>query len=344
MIKSSALLPNSTVNNQEASEEQEAPTAPAEATDQRHEEQESAPKERRGPRGFSLFSRETLCLSIEGNSIRITVTRGQSITGWLSAPIDSRMLRNGYVSDTHAMGGAITAALQEGGIKGGSVIYAIPGFQTITRVIDVPRGVGRNLDELVEREARRLMPYSAENNHLFWQRLPAVRGQERVYAVTVPREPLAAITEAIQYAGLKPKAADVRPLALARAVNQANAIVAHGENNSFAVIVVVDGVPTLIRSTFLGDHPMDLESVATRLADELVRTISYYNDTNQEHPLDQSLPINITGEIAALPSTAEQIGLVIGRPVVLPKAPLKSPAELPLPQFMVNVGLALKKL
>jgi len=297
----------------------------------------------RRPR-FSLFSREVLHLSIEGTTIRITASRGDAITGWLSVPIAPRYFRNGYIADSQNVGQAISSALREAGLRRGSVVYALPGFQTLTRVINLPQAARRNLDTVVEREARRLMPFSTENSHLFWQRLPPQRGQERVYAVTVPKEPLATLTDAMQRAGLRPRAVDLHPLALARGINRSDGIIVHGENNSFEVIIMVEGIPSLVRSTFLGEQPSDLESVASRLTDELARTIAYYNETNQDNPLDPALPIYITGELAAVSRAADEITAITGRSVAPLEAPLRCPPELPLPQFMVNLGLALKKL
>lgn len=268
---------------------------------------------------------------------------GRSVTQWSSVPISPSLLRNGHVFDVQGMAVAIREALSAHGFRGSSVVFAFPGLRSSTRVLSLPSIPQRQLDAVVNREARRLMAFSPETSYLFWQSLRGSPAQLRVFVLTVPREPLVSLVEAVRLAGARPRAVDLKPLALIRAVSRDRAIIASVELNSIELVIVVDGLPQLMRGVFLGDEGITSQMVGARLVDEMNRTISFYDDTHKEQPLGRDVPVYLVGDVAS-PDLADMVKNVTGRQVPALQSPIQCPSEMPLAPFAVNLGLALKRL
>lgn len=293
---------------------------------------------------LGLFSKRVIALSLEGASLKLlSFSRGEVET-WAQVPVNPRFLRGGYVADPQGMGEVIGSALRARGITSGRLVCAFPGLGTISRQLSLPRAAETNLSDVVSREARRLMAYSPDSHYLFWQVLPGKNPSLGVYVLAVPREPLAALAEAVRVAHFKPWFIELKAQALARSVNQRQAIIAHGEANALEMAIVVDDLPVLLRSALLGEESQVPELGAGRLVDELGRTIDFYNSTHREAPLSMAIPVHLTGDLATHPPLAEAVTAATGRAVSPLAPPLPLPAGFPVASFMVNLGLVLRKL
>jgi len=291
-----------------------------------------------------LAEKRIISLSIEGTTLRILTFQKGSVEAWDSVPFNPQFVTMGQVADAPGMGGVIKSTLEERGLTSGRVVCALPGLRTMSRVISLPPVAKKELADVVAREARRVLTVSEEDNYLHWQLLPTETDSPQVYVLAVPREPLHALVDAIRQAGLRPYAVDLKPLALMRAVNRMDAIIANGESNSVELVIAVDDVPTLIRSVFLGEGVVSQDYAVGRISDEITRTINFYNDSNQENPLSPEVPIYLTGAAASGVSFALNVAALIGYPIQPLDPPLPCPEDLPIAEFIVNLGLVLKVL
>ena len=185
---------------------------------------------------------------------------------------------------------------------------------------------------------------SLDVSYLHWRALPIRTHQRQVFVLVVPKEPVHALMKAVQTAGLKPKLIDLKPLALMRAVNRRDAIIANGESNSVETAIVVEDTPALIRGTVLGEGALSPDYAVGHISDELVRTIAYYNDSHKDDPLDPELPIYLTGALASSVSFSINVATLTGRPIDPLDPPLRYPTELPVVEYMVNMGLVIRAL
>ena len=81
-----------------------------------------------------------------------------------------------------------------------------------------------------------------------------------------------------------------------------------------------------------------------RISDELVRTIAYYNDSHKDEALDPELPIYLTGALASSVPFSINVATLTGRPIESLDPPLRYPTELPVAEYMVNMGLVIRAL
>jgi len=283
-----------------------------------------------------------LALSIEGNDIRILSYSNNAVDSWKSVPFGANLLKMGQVADPVGMGEVIKSAVEGIDTARCYVLCAMPGLKSVSRIISVPNVNKKDMEALIPREVRRTMTVSEEDNYFHWQVLPVEAAQARVFVLAVPKEPMSLLLQSLSNAGLHPSQIDLKPLALMRAINQKDAIIANCEGNSMELVIVSDDIPVLIRSVFLGEGVANQDYAVGRISDELGRTVVTYNEINKERPLDQDVPIYLTGAAASGVPFALNVAALTGRTVQPLEAPVTVPADLPIAEYMVNIGLILK--
>jgi type IV pilus assembly protein PilM len=302
-----------------------------------------APKEPKVPKAKKAGKGERIIsISVEGTDVRIVYSSGISIESWDSVAFDPQILKVGQIADPDGLGAVIRSALEGRDVVKGQVVCALPGLRSVSRVISIPKVGKKELSTVVPREVNKLMTISEEDNYLHWQELPSEGDQMQIFVLAIPRDPLLTFLDALKIAGLSPTALDLKPLSLVRAVNQKDAIIATGESNSMELIIVVDDVPVLIRSVFLGEGVVTQDYAVGRISDELGRTILTYNEINKDNPLDPEIPIYLSGAAAGGVPFALNVAALTGRTVQPLEPPVIYPEGFPIADFMVNVGLILK--
>ena len=292
--------------------------------------------------GGGAADKRIISLSIEGTELRVLSFYRNSVESWASVPFSADLLRVGQVADSEGFAGVIKSALADEALVNSRVVCAIPGLRTMSRIIGLPKVSKAELDAAVSREARRLMAISLEENNIYWQTLTTKTDEMQIFVLVVPKEPIDDFIAALQEAGIMAHAIDLKPLALVRAVNKQDAIIVNGESNSMELVIVVDDVPVLMRSVFLGEGVVSEDYAVGRIGDELGRTIAFYNESNIDNPLDPEVPVYFTGAVASGLPFALNVSALIGRPAQPLDPPLAYPEGFPVAEFMVNMGLILK--
>ncbi len=285
-----------------------------------------------------VLSPAVVTISLEGTTLRVLGCRRGRVEFWLSVAFDPALLEGGFVADPSRMGQAIGLAFRHRNLPTRNVICSLPAYGSAFRSFRIPRIAGHR-EAVVPREARRLMGIGLERMHLAWETVGVKGGQEQIFAVAVPREPLEMIAQTLEMAGIPPSVVDLKPLALARAVNEISALILNAESNSIDVVMVRDGVPELVHSRYLpGATIDDVMALLVEEADTVVRKV------REDGPIPAGTPVILTGEV----STRDGLSFLVESRTGLPAAPLvpalETPAEFPVPRFAVNLGLAMKRM
>jgi type IV pilus assembly protein PilM len=288
--------------------------------------------------------RATIAASVEGSTLRLMTIEAQRVSGWTEVAIPERAARGGQINDPVALGTAIGAAFDQYELPRRRVGWALPGFQATTRVLDLPGLKGDELDQAVQEELERVLGASVTETFMYYQRIPGRIRQRSVFVLALPKQTVLGALEALDVADIRPTTMDLRPLALARAIGRSDAIVANLEDGSLDIVVVERSLPTLIRSLPLLGPTAGRDAAQARLVDETERTLGYYDDANPDHPLDVDAPLFLTGALATGIALAERMRSVTRHPIGrLTAVGLTYPPEFPVAEFVVNVGLSLKR-
>ena len=284
-----------------------------------------------------------ITLEISSTAIRLMETDGGRVIKWGSVSLEPSIFQEEVILDPQALSAAVKQLMTSSGIKGTNVTASVSGLYSLSRIVMVPTPLGESVThQAVLDAARGVMPLSEEELYLSWQNLAAGEGGQQVLVVSVPRDVIDAEVRALRAAGLNPRILDLKAMALIRAANREQALILNIEPTSFDMILVVNGVPEIMRTTAWQPGDLSVEDKAEHLAVTLELTVGFYNSHHPVSPLDPATPLFITGKMSGDLALMEKLQARVGYPVEPLAPPLECPAHLPVSQYAVNIGLALK--
>ncbi len=294
---------------------------------------------------MALRERERITLVIEEEVVRVMEVNKQDVTRWGSAPLPRDTIKEGAVANPQAFADVVERLWltqgKEHPMSRQNVLLAIPGHTIPTRIISA-----RNFDtsdiELMNQKAREILP-QADSHHV-WQVL-GTGTQARFFVMATPMALIQSYVDPLKHIGLELIAMDVKPLALIRAVGQRNAIIIDVERKLGSIIIVDEALPRRARFPVL-QAPLlsSAEEKITRLTEVLYDTIQAYNSGNQGKTLHPAVPIFLTGSLSHHTLLQDVVQHLLGHPIGTYTISLNVPPDMPLSQFMVNIGLAKKQL
>lgn len=268
------------------------------------------------------------------------VFAGKKIAGWLSLPFNPKFISAGKVISPPDLGELLKARFTSWGLNG-KTLCALSGPGCLSQVISLPRLKGVNLSQVVTREARRLLSFNPETHYLYQHPLPSKGEKQEVFLLIVPKELVLSLLSTFQEAKVKLSFIEFKPLALLHCLTQPTAIMVHAEPSLAEIVIVVNHIPVLIRSLYLGEEVLSSQYVLERVISELEATIRCYRESHKERPLERQTPIYLCGSLSLDEGVKQGLQSATGHPLSELPCPVAVEGEIPLPLFMVNLGLFL---
>jgi type IV pilus assembly protein PilM len=200
------------------------------------------------------------------------------------------------------------------------------------------------LAEAVQREAGRVLPVSLDELYLSYQRIPGFANESRVFVAAFPKKTTETLLRTLRNAGMTPSVLDLAPLALCLSVNEPRSIIVDVRQDNLNIIVMAGRVPQVIRSLSLQSEEKTISENLPTIIEEFSRTVAFYNSSHQQEPLDATVPVFVSSDLAnAKDSWKALVGRLDAKVAVLPSV-IQYPADFPVNDFMVNLELATKEL
>jgi type IV pilus assembly protein PilM len=280
-------------------------------------------------------------LNITANSVRLLSVKGKQVERWGSIPLAPGLVKDGFILQPKAVGAAINTLFKSTKVPKQHVITSLTGLSFTYRILSLPKTKDALLEEAIQRSARREIPLPLEELYLSWQAINGKPDELDYFVLGVPRDPIDAVVQTLNAAGVSPYIVELKPLALARAANKGDALVVDLEPDCFDVVLIAGGIPAVIHTIIPRGEGANLEDNVRRLTDELSKTVKFYNTTHPQTPLSSKTPLLLTGELAS--ATSKLIQAEIEYPVESLVPSLEFPSTLPVAPFATNMGLALQK-
>ncbi|HXZ95008.1 MAG TPA: hypothetical protein VEG28_03745, partial [Dehalococcoidia bacterium] len=211
---------------------------------------------------MALFSSRAMAFTIEGLALKILIFSGKKIENWYSVPLNPNLLKDGVIISPDVVGRVIAEAIQEKGVPRNGALAALPSTGAASQVLSLPRIKGGKLGEVVVREVKRLMPGAVDVDYVYWQPFDngiIKGGKQSVYTLAVPKNSVINIVETCDTAGIKLKGLELKPFALARAVNCRSGIIVHSEIDGSEIVIVDQSIPGLFRNIPIKDDTPSAE-------------------------------------------------------------------------------------
>lgn len=311
------------------------------------------------------MANRVIALYLEDTSIKLLVARGRQVERWVSVPLEPGLVSGGVILNENLVADKIreifvtvkhvksrtsgrkiitqaVSNLSSGGK--GKIIVGLSGRDSLYRVLALPVLTDNQLAEAVQREAGRVLPVSLDELHLSYQRIPGFANESRVFVAAFPKKTTDILLRTLRNAGITPRVLDLAPLALCLSVNEPRSIIVDVRQDNLNIIVMAGRVPQVIRSLVLHSEEKTVSENLPTIIEEFSRTVAFYNSSHQQEPLDATVPVFVSSDLANAPdSWKELVGKLDAKVAVLPSA-IQYPADFPVNDFMVNLELATKEL
>ncbi len=284
-----------------------------------------------------------VALNICGKNVKILSLKGRQVKQWASADLPAGLVRDGLILDTKAVGQIVNDLFKSTGMPRDKVTASVAGLSFTYRFLKLPRMKPALLEEAIIRAARKEVSLPLEDLYLSWQQLPDIGDELSFFVLGVPRNPIDAILETLEVAGVEPYLMGVRPLALARVAERSDAIIVNIEECCFDIVIMSGGIPRVIHTITPRIENATLEDNIRRLADELTKTAAFYQSNNKDMQLDNSTPLLLTGDWAANSPASALLQTEVEYPIQSLIAQVEVPKGLPMDSYAAVIGLALKK-
>jgi type IV pilus assembly protein PilM len=302
-----------------------------------------------------------MTLYLEDNSIKLLVAKGRQVERWVSVPLEPGLINGGVIENENQVADKINEAFTAikhvkrsaagkksfwknlGGGKG-KLIVGLSGRDSLYRVLGLPVLVDAQLAEAVQREAGRVLPVSLDELYLSYQRIPGFANESRVFAAAYPKKTTETLLRTLRIAGMMPRMLDLAPLALCLSVNEPRSIIVDVRQDNLNIIVMAGRVPQVIRSLALQSEDKTISENLPTIIEEFSRTVAFYNSSHQQEPLDGTVPVFVSSDLANAPDSWKALVGKLEAPVAVLPSVLQYPADFPANEFAVNLGLATKEL
>ncbi len=283
-------------------------------------------------------------LYIDTNSLRLLVSRGRRVLEWAYLPLEQELISNNVVVDELELALRVKQMLTAHKSQGSTVYVGLSGLHCISRPITLPPLPVDMLDEAVKREARRLLPIPLEQLYLTWQEIPGSDDRSRVFVVALPTTTVDTVVQSLQHAGLKPAFLGIKPLFLARSIEEDTAIIADIQLTEFDIIIVKSGIPQTVRTIAFPDEDLSSEDKRRTVFNEMTRTISFYNANNAEDQLPPDVPVIVSGELSEDVRAFLSDSVSNAQTVSSLQMPFDYPEGFDINLYSANLGLTLHQL
>lgn len=279
-------------------------------------------------------------LYIDATSLRILVTNGRHILKFASVPLESGLVKNNVVTNEAEVSARIQGLFKIQGIKAKKIFVGISGLHCLSRPIILPPLPGEVLNEVVQREAKRLLPVPLDNLYMSWQIIPAPAGKLQVFLAAVPRNTVNSLIRTLRQAGLQPYFLGLKPLLLTRLSKVPNGIIIDAQKSEFDVVIISEGIPQPVRTIPFANAELPWSEKLPIILNDTAKTVTFFNANNQEKTLTADAPIFVSGELADEPELCQTIYQETGRPVTPLESPLEYSGGRVPGQYMANISLA----
>ena len=288
------------------------------------------------------MAKKRVSLYIDDTAIYCLATRGRQPQKWARLLLEPGLVKDGLIQNEAAVAAKIRELLKSVDLGTGKVIVGISGINCLYSLLSLPEIPRDLLPEAIRREASRVLGVSLEEIYLSWQVVFLRRGEIVAYLAASPRNSMDALISTLRLAGLDPYLIDIKPLCLARATNESRAVIADLQPNSFDIVILINGVPEVVRSSALPEDAVSEDKIAI-LREELDRAITFYNSAHMDRPIDPSVPLLVSGELAWQEDTWPLLSGRQKRSIQALPSPMQTAVGFPPAQYMTNMGLVLKE-
>jgi hypothetical protein len=285
-----------------------------------------------------------VALDITSSEIRAVAVNMGKVKKWASAPLPQDVVKAGVIRDPQTLGIIIDSLFHVYHLNKGRVIVTVTGLPFIYRTVSMPAGQ-RIATEAIERESRREMAITKDDMYISWQQTEKLSnsGEVNYFVIGIPRSSLNPVMEALAAASIKPDSIDIKPLALARAAAQPEALVVSLEDDYVDIVLVAGGLVRVMHSFNLSEKAVAGGALVNEIVAGLARAIKAFERDFPRLTLDSESAVLFSGSASAEQPLLDNISAATGREVKMISSVLAAPKGMSSGAYLGVLGLVAKK-
>jgi Tfp pilus assembly protein PilN len=292
-------------------------------------------------------------IHISSSSIKLMSVKGNSIYKWDVSPLEPGLVRDGRIVDPPRVGEVIDNLFHATSVPKNNVIITVSGLPYTYRIMDFPKMKPELVQEAMNNNLPSEFTVPIESLYVSWAPLNIKQDVVEYFVIAVDRQFVDTIIETVKFAGVTDWSLDIRPLALARAAAQTDAIVVSLDNDYMDMILVQGGQ---VKDMHSANVDMDVDvsnrgSYFNLFSSELSKLISYHSNTKNIESWSNNMPVILAGEaLAVFQQTAdreailEELRTATGYPVEFLETWVPHPKSFVEATYATNIGLSLRRL
>ncbi|MFA5309865.1 MAG: hypothetical protein WC370_10345 [Dehalococcoidales bacterium] len=292
-------------------------------------------------------------IHISSSNIKLVTIKGKSIFKWEVLPLEPGLVRDGRIVDPPRVGEVIDNLFHSVSVPKNNVIVTVSGLPYTYRVMDFPKMKPTQIHEAMTNNLAGEFAVPMENLYLSWAPVNIKPDAIEYFAIAVDRQYIDSIIETVKFARITNWSLDIRPLALARAAAQSDAIIVSLDYDYVDMVLVQGGQ---VKNMHIANVDIEVEDsnrgrYYNLFASELAKLISYNSSTKNNEPSSSNIPIFVTGEVladamktGAKEDILEELRSATGCAVEFLATWIESPRLFIEENYATNIGLALRKL
>jgi hypothetical protein len=208
-------------------------------------------------------------------------------------------------------------------------------------MVSLPVENGYSREEMFQNVAEQVLPLPPDQFYLSWKVLSSNGKGDKALLIGMQPRIIDPEIEALKSAGIKPNIINLKGLALLKLIDTPNALIANIESDYVDIVLVANGLPYVIR-TVARRANISPVNWAKDVAMLLEQAIMFCN--GRYHTEFDSLDMRsyLIGQLMDDQAVAGILRDSCRYPLASITVPLDCPPNLPINQYAVNLGLALK--
>ena len=285
--------------------------------------------------GIARSRQPVVCLDFGRDQLTALEVMNGEVTRWVSRPLPDDALRNGDPILPGFVGEAVRQTLARAGIEARRARMALPDEATVSRHLTLPPMRRHHLARAMHFAAERNIPFPIDRARWAWDVVERRRDGISVYLVATWRDVVERYAEVARSAALEPEVLEPRALAVARALDQDQALLLDAGERRLQVTLLVGGQPTYVDDVVVGTVVSSRREALDRLLQR-----AYRHQSNVSGSPGRLALVLLAGDL----EYAEVELPVEGRPVseVLNGQLPVSPRGFRPGAYLANLGLSLR--
>ncbi len=290
------------------------------------------------------MARSATSIYIDDSAVRALNMGGKHPQRWATVPLEAGLVKDGVVLNEAEVAARIRKMWGQQGMDSRKVIAGISGVNSLYRTLTLPALPRNLLPEAVRREAGRALGVSVDQLYISWQELPgSSEDRTLVYLAAAARNTVDSLIRTLRKAGLNPYLMDIRPLALARATAEANALIVDLQMTGLDVVVKMANMPEVIRSVAL-PRSDKIEERLTLVRQEIDRAVTFYNSAHADDPVPDDAPLLLSGQLGQHEGLWDTLRGRKDRRIEALQPPVDAAEGFTPSEYATTIGLAMKEI